>query len=239
MISRQIAALTLITLVAAACGLRDQNIVDESTRPAPTTSSGASSGTSGGGSGSNTSSGASGTSSGTTTKDGGTSGSSGTSGASGGSSGMSGPMCEAGALVCNGGCASPADPAFGCGNAACTPCALANTAKHSCDKQACAVDTCAATHADCNKVPGDGCEVVLAADPQNCGACGVQCAPEATCNAGKCTCADPGLTNCGNPGVCVNTSFDRNNCGMCGKVCQGNEQCSGNGQCVDFGGGGI
>jgi hypothetical protein len=238
MTPRQATALTLVLLAAAACSLRDQNIVDETQRPSPATSSGASgtSGTSGMTSGSSGGSGKPGTSSGSTSKDGGPS-SSGASGVSGSSSGMQ-LMCEAGALKCNGACASPVDPAFGCGDATCTPCALPNAETHACDAQACAISTCAANHADCNKVAKDGCEAVLATDPKNCGGCGIQCAADATCNGAKCTCANPELTNCGNPGVCTNIMVDTTNCGMCGKACNGNEQCF-NGMCFfDNGGGG-
>ena len=55
-------------------------------------------------------------------------------------------------------------------------------------------------------------------DNQNCGACGVECAPDELCAFGTCegTCDAP-LVEC--DGVCVDPSSDPFNCGACGNVC--------------------
>ncbi|MCC6216133.1 MAG: hypothetical protein IT376_14815 [Polyangiaceae bacterium] len=44
--------------------------------------------------------------------------------------------------------------------------------------------SCAAGLADCDQQPGNGCEVELASDPANCGACGHACV--GSCTAGEC-----------------------------------------------------
>ena len=48
---------------------------------------------------------------------------------------------------------------------------------------------CSPGIADCDRDPANACEVVLAEDPKNCGACGVQCAGangESSCLHGTC-----------------------------------------------------
>lgn len=43
--------------------------------------------------------------------------------------------------------------------------------------------------ADCNNNPDDGCEVLISADTNNCGACGDVCPPPYACVGGACACA--------------------------------------------------
>ena len=89
--------------------------------------------------------------------------------------------------------------------------------------------TCDATHADCNTLPNDGCEVDTTG-PNNCGGCGHACTnPHGTttcttsgsgwfCNP---TC-DPGYGACGadkSGGCTTNTNTDSSNCGGCGRPC--------------------
>ena len=62
-------------------------------------------------------------------------------------------------------------------------------------------------------VCGDGCETLLADDPDNCGACGKNADPGQACSGGTCLCP-AGTTNCN--GDCVDTSVDARNCGGCG-----------------------
>src|SRR6478736_3132258 len=64
---------------------------------------------------------------------------------------------------------------------------------------------CAAVETAC----GHRC-VDVASDAKNCGACGVPCAPEQTCEAGACRCA-PGLVDCN--GSCLT---DGSPCGAAG-----------------------
>jgi hypothetical protein len=53
--------------------------------------------------------------------------------------------------------------------------------------------TCAVGSADCNKAPGDGCEVNTKNDPKNCGNCGIDCGANA-CVQGACACASQSQT---------------------------------------------
>ncbi len=89
--------------------------------------------------------------------------------------------------------------------------------------------TCDATHADCNLVPQDGCEVDLSG-PGNCGACGHACSnPHGTttcttqgsgwfCSP---TCTAPyGACATDKTGGCTtNLNGDPANCGACGRGC--------------------
>jgi hypothetical protein len=85
----------------------------------------------------------------------------------------------------------------------------------------------------------------LFADVNNCGACGIKCMADQTCNGGVCgtvatmtcpatakACLDPSGTKM----YCANVMGDPNNCGTCGVVCGATAACS-NGQCVAGGGG--
>lgn len=115
-----------------------------------------------------------------------------------------------------------------CGNA----CALPN-ATPACAASACAIASCNAGFADCDKLTGNGCEINLNADILNCGACGAACPAgansTAACAAGKCgiTCA-AGYADCnGNPndGCEVYLNGDTANCGACGTACTNHDTC--------------
>ena len=144
--------------------------------------------------------------------------------------------CTSGKLDCNGRCVDPRFDDSNCG--ACSK--LCDYAPASaCETQpantyyGCAFSTCdhlkcSGPFADCNSdlstgCSSDGCETDIQHDPHNCGACGIQCAPEQECrdegNGPQClyTCAKSGLTQCAYS--CEDLLSDRFNCGACDNFC--------------------
>lgn len=130
--------------------------------------------------------------------------------------------CPQGKMLCAGSCVSMTDPLYGCGNPACTPCALAHGSA-ACQGRTCVVAQCDPGFADCNKQPGDGCEVDLS-KPTSCGACNAVCPPTSpvcapsgttfACGTG-CTPTAPLL--CG--AECVDPLTSENHCGACNQKC--------------------
>lgn len=116
----------------------------------------------------------------------------------------------ASALSCGG---EPHEPV--CGDGVCS------------SEETCTADSC------CN-----GVEKWLDTDEWNCGACGVICDSDETCEKGVCTsffipsCGDAicsleetcSADNCCG-GISTNTDTDPYNCGLCGTVCGGDEDC--------------
>ena len=98
----------------------------------------------------------------------------------------------------------------------------------------CVIGGCAQGYTDCDMNMNNGCEVRLASDLKNCGACGNACAGNAPnamagCINGMCSFAcNAGWGNCDNNlgnGCERDTSSDAANCGACGKACAGGEVC--------------
>jgi len=138
--------------------------------------------------------------------------------------------CASGWGDCNGdptdGCetnvALDATHCGGCDRACAIPNALA-----ACSG-ACYIAACQFGWGDCNGDAGDGCELGLLSDLNNCGACGNSCpgAPHstpacvnATCQLASCT---QGFSDCDGSAVngCeVPTGSDNANCGACGNAC--------------------
>jgi hypothetical protein len=90
---------------------------------------------------------------------------------------------------------------------------------------------CAFGTADCDGNPNNGCEINVASDKNNCGACGTVCSAanmaSVSCSGGSCNGAcQAGFADCnGNKasdGCESNISSDHNNCGACGNVCSSN-----------------
>jgi hypothetical protein len=64
-------------------------------------------------------------------------------------------------------------------------CALPD-ATSRCDGGSCAIANCNVGYKDCNGMAADGCEAMLATDPQNCGSCGYICFGNDLCVNGFC-----------------------------------------------------
>src|SRR5206468_2443595 len=90
----------------------------------------------------------------------------------------------------------------------------------------CAIDTCIQPFGDCNREPGDGCEVATPTDLMNCGVCGNVCSSQnatASCDAGTCKlrCVF-GYGDCNlaaSDGCESALASDPKNCGGCGNAC--------------------
>jgi hypothetical protein len=142
--------------------------------------------------------------------------------------------CPMGYADCNhdssDGCETPLDTATNCGGCGivCQQVGGTNACVASGNGYVCQ-PTCDATHANCNNMPDDGCEVDITG-PNNCGACGHACTnPHGTttctttgagwfCNP---TCTAPyGACATDKSGGCTtNTGNDTGNCGACGRAC--------------------
>lgn len=97
-----------------------------------------------------------------------------------------------------------------------------------CEGSLCLVDSCDPGFADCNAIPTDGCEVDLATDKGNCGACDNACAAidhgTPGCSMFLCGIAscDPGWQDCfggASDGCETDTVNDVDHCGTCTTVC--------------------
>ena len=154
-------------------------------------------------------------------------------------------VCEAGlcgATTCAAGTADCVAPAGDCETttttdpANCGGCGLACAPPNAtgvCAGGVCSIDTCNPTHADCNGLVSDGCELPVAdfqTSMQNCGACGAVCSSahgSSVCNAGVCTVnwCSVGFENCNNDSSdgceydVTDHATDPANCGACGVVC--------------------
>jgi Stigma-specific protein, Stig1 len=128
--------------------------------------------------------------------------------------------CEAGFADCNG------DPVDGCevdlreSAQHCGACGRACTVANgtgSCSGGSCRVASCAPGFADCDGMPGNGCEVDIRS-AQHCGGCNQACPPGSFCNANQCaSLCGPGFSFCS--GACYTLGTDPRHCGACGNAC--------------------
>jgi hypothetical protein len=107
--------------------------------------------------------------------------------------------CMAGWGNCDGqwpnGCETSLTTTTNCGTCG-TGCSVANGTA-TCATGSCQIASCASGYRDCNGSPGDGCETHIAADINNCGACGTRCGVNVVypnvssygCSGGSCTVA--------------------------------------------------
>jgi hypothetical protein len=137
--------------------------------------------------------------------------------------------CAAGFANCDG------DPATGCeinltndpnNCGACGHVCAGAHATETCVNGVCMVSACAPGFADCDGKADTGCEISIASDPKNCGACGHGCSTAngtSLCANGVCGIAscNAGFGNCnGNPADGCETNLNTvANCGACGHIC--------------------
>ncbi|MFO0603598.1 MAG: hypothetical protein U0324_10515 [Polyangiales bacterium] len=137
--------------------------------------------------------------------------------------------CNAGFFDCDGAAANGCEVDGRSDRANCgacrRACALAN-ATAACTAGACAVASCNAGYADCDRAAANGCEVDTRTSTAHCGGCGNACSAVGgapSCAAGACgiACA-AGRGNCDMNvanGCEVATDADPRNCGACGRAC--------------------
>jgi hypothetical protein len=126
-------------------------------------------------------------------------------------------------------CERPVNTASDCGacNAACTLPNATPVCGGSPGSRSCGVGTCVQFFANCDGSPGNGCEVNLQTDTDDCGACNYDCEAEehvatATCSGGSCNFScDPNFRDCnGSDGDgCETSTLTLTNCGGCGVGC--------------------
>lgn len=144
--------------------------------------------------------------------------------------------CPGGQIVCNGGrCVDATIDDNNCGTCghACSPTLggdpAPTNAYYGCGDSACGKLKCQGEFGNCDGDESNGCETSILT-PENCGGCGVACAPGQACRLDdygtpQCMCG-AGLTlcdsNCNNGachGTCVDIVSDRSNCGGCDQAC--------------------
>jgi len=149
--------------------------------------------------------------------------------------------CPAGQTLCGAQCVNLQSDPNNCGQCSLV-CQQLQGSSPVCNAGACSF-VCQNGFADCDHYGGNGCEVFLQSDPNNCGQCGNICVQRQNsspfCGGGSClnNCF-PGYQDCnGNPvdGCEVNLQNDPHNCGACGNNCPSGPQsfpvCNGGGGC--------
>ncbi len=93
--------------------------------------------------------------------------------------------CSASQTLCDGACTSTSFDPANCGTCD-NACSFMNGSA-ACAGGACALASCTAGFADCDRDQSNGCEIDKLTDPANCGACGFSCALGESCHAGTCS----------------------------------------------------
>jgi hypothetical protein len=136
--------------------------------------------------------------------------------------------------ACPNGCVPRNDPATGCNGDSCAPCAPPH-AKGTCAANgACAIDSCVDDWKDCDHQYGTGCEIDIAHDAYNCGACDFKCPkPEfgiAGCSNSQCTIGgcNPPYEDCNHQygDGCERMIWTDQECMGCGMPCPDGTHCS-------------
>ncbi len=144
-----------------------------------------------------------------------------------------GNACRSGKACCAGTCADLATDVDHCGACA-TSCARPNVQGPSCAASTCADKGCESYFADCDKDPGNGCEVNLTQDAKNCYGCGNACTAlphaEAACSVANCTLGRclAGYADCDHiqsDGCEVDLTSDASHCGACATACASGQSC--------------
>jgi len=130
-----------------------------------------------------------------------------------------------GLQCCDGQCVDTKADLLHCGKCG-AKCTGAEQQQAICNGGVC--NACPAGKADCNSLPFDGCEVPLATDVKNCGACNKVCllanAQSSTCAASACQieACKAGFLDCDKKpdnGCEIESATDPANCGACGNAC--------------------
>ncbi len=142
--------------------------------------------------------------------------------------------CLLGTKRCGGACVDIDDPAFGCAEGSCTPCAVASHVQAVCSPSGCEPQGCEPGYASCDDDPTTGCETPLGT-ATDCSICGEVCdAPsgDVACDPSQLRCA---IQNCpagsgdcnGDPeDGCEDPLNSPEHCGACSTACPPEFSCT-------------
>ena len=148
--------------------------------------------------------------------------------------GLEDRSCPPDEKACNDQCVSESNPATGCNNPNCSPCAPPH-ANAICDgNNHCSFVQCIGDWYDCNGFEDDGCENDLAHDPDHCGKCSKTCedpphaiagCSEKFCVIGKC---EAGWEDCDHVAEngCEHQIWTDLECVTCGVPCPDGSSCN-------------
>lgn len=128
--------------------------------------------------------------------------------------------CDSNPDTCESDLRTDAGDCGACG-VACVPTGV-TSAGNVCTAGSCRPN-CDATHANCDQMGPNGCEINTNTNATHCGGCNMGCTGGRPCISGMCGCSG-GQTLCDD--ACVNTASDGMNCGGCGTVCTGGRMCT-------------